>query len=175
VDTIDESTLLVMKESGCKLIAFGVESGSQKILDTIDKKITVEKSLHAINLCKKVGLRCLTYWIIGLPGTFNEQLKSIEIMKKAQPDVIEVHICSVYPGTDLWCNCRKYGIHINFDRINWNEDLEITSFKLDYMSTNQVFEIANMMKKEMKALGYRSKKNERVKEFSNTKVIDTFI
>ena len=68
VDTIDEEMIVKMKQAGCWLIAFGIESGSQTVLDNVKKDAKVEDAVRTINLCKKHGVKTWGYFIIGLPG-----------------------------------------------------------------------------------------------------------
>src|SRR5262249_8436571 len=57
VDTIDEEMMVKMKQAGCWLIAFGIESGSQKVLDNVKKEAKVEDAVRTINLCNKHGIK----------------------------------------------------------------------------------------------------------------------
>jgi len=68
VDTINPRVLNTMKEAGCTWVCFGLESGSQKILDTIKKRITTAKSREAIRMATESGLNVLASFILGLPG-----------------------------------------------------------------------------------------------------------
>ena len=74
VDTVDEELLTKMKEAGCVMVDFGIESGSQKILDRLNKGVTVEQAHKAVELAQKVFGVCDTTFIIGCP---NENKESI--------------------------------------------------------------------------------------------------
>ncbi|WAC06787.1 MAG: radical SAM protein [Thermodesulfobacteriota bacterium] len=75
VNTVSEKMLLSMKESGCEVVWFGVESGSQRVLNYIQKDITLDQVRKAFELCSKIGLRAGASFLIGLPG---ETLEDIE-------------------------------------------------------------------------------------------------
>jgi len=103
VDTIDEEMLVLMKKAGCFLIAYGVESGSQSILNGAKKHITVEQSAKAISLTNEVGIESFAYFILGLPGenwdTINQ---SISFAKKLKPSYVQFHVATPFPGTEFY-------------------------------------------------------------------------
>ncbi len=111
VTSINDKTLSIISNSGCTGISVGIESGDQRILDTISKGITVEKAVLACKMIKDYGLNLKEFIIIGLPG---ETHKSIENTDKfifdTKPNDIDVSILSVLPGSDIWKNPDKYDI-----------------------------------------------------------------
>ena len=56
-DSVDQESVKQMKEAGCWQLAFGFESGSQKILDTLKKRITVESMRNSVKLCKEYNIK----------------------------------------------------------------------------------------------------------------------
>ena len=68
IDTLDRDTLELMREAGCTFLVFGIESGSQEILNTIKKGITPEKVRNGIKLTSEVGIRSFASFVLGLPG-----------------------------------------------------------------------------------------------------------
>jgi len=68
VSVIDEELIKKIKESGCVALLFGIESGSQTILNNIKKQATVEQARNAILLCKKYGIRPMFSFMIGNQG-----------------------------------------------------------------------------------------------------------
>ena len=68
VNTINQEMLRSMKKAGCELIWFGVESGSQRVLDLMHKQITLSQSRNAFSLCKKIKLKAGGSFLIGIPG-----------------------------------------------------------------------------------------------------------
>jgi len=103
VKPIDEEMLIWMKKSGCYLIAFGLESGSEKSLDLMKKGVTIEDNINAVKLAKKVGLKVYSFFIIGFPWEDREDiLKTIELAKSLPSDFVEFHIATPYYGTELY-------------------------------------------------------------------------
>ena len=103
VDTINEDMLRSMKNAGCELIWFGVESGSQKILDRIHKQITIAQSRDAFKLCKKIKLRAGASFLIGVPGEKIEDIyRTIDFAKELKPEFAWFNIFTGYPISPLY-------------------------------------------------------------------------
>lgn len=107
VDVLGEELLREMRLAGCERLSLGVESGSQTILDAIDKKITPDEILGSTELAKKYGIKVRYYMMVGNRGetraTFAETLRFLE---RAKPHQYIFAALSVYPGTrdyDLAC------------------------------------------------------------------------
>lgn len=158
VNTVDEDTLLQMKACGCQKICFGVESGSQKILDAANKKITIEEIKLGIALAKKVGIRVKTFWIVGLPGDMNEQMKSLELMLDTRPNDISIHQLIPFPGTIYYEDPEKYGIKINDkkDFVSFCYGGLKDNFQLEYMSLDEFVILMNTFLVKLEEAGYLS-------------------
>ena len=77
-DLVDEELLKKMKEAGCKIVSFGIESGVQRILNFISKKITLKQIENAVKIVKQASLEPRGSFIIGLPTeTLKDSLKTI--------------------------------------------------------------------------------------------------
>ena len=102
VDNIDEDILKNMKSSGCIKIEFGIESGSQKILDFSKKGLKKEQIRRAFKLAKKVGLPTLGFLILNMPlETSNTIKESKKFVMELDPDFLQISFATPYPGTDL--------------------------------------------------------------------------
>ncbi|MFQ5788678.1 MAG: B12-binding domain-containing radical SAM protein, partial [Thermodesulfobacteriota bacterium] len=110
VDFIDTELLKEMKNAGCWQIGFGFESGSQKILDTIGKKVTVEDNYKCTLYCKEVGMEVMGLFMIGC---FNETEESImetlSFIKKSFLTDLQVTYYTPLPGTASWKQWPKFG------------------------------------------------------------------
>jgi radical SAM superfamily enzyme YgiQ (UPF0313 family) len=103
VDLVDEELLKVMKDSGCHMLLFGIESGSQKVLDMINKKTSVEHTREGISSCKKIGIETAGYFIMGNPGENKEEAeKTIKLSKELGLDYVTFGVTVVYPASDLY-------------------------------------------------------------------------
>jgi anaerobic magnesium-protoporphyrin IX monomethyl ester cyclase len=100
VDVLDQELLLQMRRAGCERLSLGVESGSDVILQNIDKKITSDEIIDAANMAKAVGIQVRFYMMLGNRGetveTFQETLRFLE---RAKPHQYVFSCLSVYPGT----------------------------------------------------------------------------
>lgn len=103
IDHLDKGLLSAMKEAGCCLIHLGVESGSQKILDTTNKKIKLEQIRQTFNMVKEYGIKTLAYFMFGnLNETREDILKTINFSKELNPDYASFVLVSKYPGSELF-------------------------------------------------------------------------
>lgn len=119
VDTISKEILSEMKQAGCQQVFFGVESGSQKMLDLIGKGTTVEQNERAIKIAKEVGLFVSISVIIGYPGETAETLKqTMEFINRTKPDDVYICIATPYPGTELYERIKNLGWKISS---NWDK------------------------------------------------------
>jgi len=111
VDTVNREMLKFLRESGVTEISFGVESGSQKILDLMKKKTTVKINEKAVLEAKEAGMLVKIYLIVGFPGETEETLEETkQFVKRTRPDKWLLQNFVPYPGTDVWNNPEKYGI-----------------------------------------------------------------
>ncbi len=102
VDCVDHDLLLKMKESGCELISFGVESGNAKILEATNKGISLEQAFNTFRLCKKVGMPTLAFFMLGHPGETEETItETINVAMKIDPLIAEFSYITPFPGTML--------------------------------------------------------------------------
>lgn len=93
VDVMDEAILTLMKKAGCHTIMFGIESGNNSILKSVEKNISLEQVRQAINLCRKLKIRTVGTFIIGLPGETRESvLNTINFAKSLDLDYASFNI-----------------------------------------------------------------------------------
>ncbi len=112
VNMLTDEVCKLLKESGCRKIEIGAESGSDKILQDSCKGIKTKDIFKGIAIAKKNKLRIKTNWIYGLPGSMDEQYKSIDLMIQTMPNEISIHQLIPFPGTEYYENRDKYGIII---------------------------------------------------------------
>lgn len=107
-------------DAGCREIDFGIESGSQYILNKIHKGTKVWQNQLAISNAKKAGLFVKAFIMVGNPGeswkTVNE---TIDFINYTRPDYWSVFNFVPLPGCDIFINPNKYGIRIK--TLDWNE------------------------------------------------------
>ncbi|OGZ34757.1 MAG: hypothetical protein A2174_02320 [Candidatus Portnoybacteria bacterium RBG_13_41_18] len=102
-DKIDEEFLKKAKKAGCYYIAFGIESGSQEILNKIPKGITLDTIRKAVVMTKRAKIHVTGFFIIGLLwDTCETMQKTIDFAKELDLDVASFTIAVPYPGTRMW-------------------------------------------------------------------------
>ncbi len=110
VDTFDEDKARILKKMGVYYVLFGIESGSQQILDSIGKGTTVEQAREAFRICKKFGFRTHAYVLLGAPqetpGTLQETEK---LVAELRPSTVHISIFTPLLGTDLYEECKRDG------------------------------------------------------------------
>jgi hopanoid biosynthesis associated radical SAM protein HpnJ len=109
--TTDFETLKAMKETGCRLLIVGYESGDQQILKNIKKGATIERARQFTKDCHKLGLVIHGDFIMGLPGETRQTIENtIRFAKELDVETIQVSVAHAYPGTELY----DYAIHNGF-------------------------------------------------------------
>ncbi len=101
-DVVTREVLAKMSKAGCDEICFGVESGCQRIRDSLKKRVTTQQCENAIKWAKEAGIFVTVSVIIGYPGETKETLQeSFDFVRKVEPD--DVWLCHATPflGTEL--------------------------------------------------------------------------
>lgn len=145
VDTVSKEMLKEMKKAGCVGIGYGIESGSQHILDNYIKKgINLNQVENAIKITREVGLTSVAYFMMGTPGeTIEDIKKTIEFAKKLNTDAVNFTITIPMPGTELYDIANKIGkIEVNslkdFDYSNYPifESPDLPKYKVHELHKN---------------------------------------
>lgn len=105
VNTVDFELLKMMKDSGCKKISFGVESGSPRILKLIKKGITLEQVRAAFAASRKAGIRYTegTFILGSHPSETEEEVKqTVDLIFELMPDFASLTIICPFPGTEVY-------------------------------------------------------------------------
>lgn len=110
VDLLTEELLHEMRLAGCQRLSLGVESGSQRILDLIDKKITPDEIIASTTLAKKVGIKVRYYMMLGNRGETAESFQeTLDFLERAKPNEYIFSCLSIYPGTRDFFEAEKQG------------------------------------------------------------------
>ncbi len=102
-DLVDDELLNHMKKAGCRLIHFGVEAGSERMLKYINKGITMEAIRSGMKKVKKAGIETACFFMMGFPGSNSQDMDDIlKFAKELGPDYPLFHMVAPYPGTRLY-------------------------------------------------------------------------
>jgi anaerobic magnesium-protoporphyrin IX monomethyl ester cyclase len=141
VDNIDEEMLSEMKKAGCKMIRYGVESGSVEVLKNMKKGITIEQIKRAFTLTKKQGILALGGFMFGFPYDTKKSIEeTLKLAKELKPDLIQASIPMAYPGTPLYEEAKR------------DKKLVINSWSDFDMTKGPIVKTIDMEKKELEAI-----------------------
>ena len=102
-DAVDAGLLSKMKQAGCRLIHFGVESGSEHVLRHTKKRIGLDTIHKGVRLTQKAGIDTACFFMFGFPGeTPADMQETISFAKKLNPTYASFHVATPYPGTPLY-------------------------------------------------------------------------
>lgn len=147
VDMVSRELLQLMKDSGCIAVWFGVEAGSQMVLDAMGKGYKLETIKKAFKTAQEVGLMTVASVVLGFPEETTETLReTTKFIEELNPDDVGYYIATPYPGTPMHEEVTKKG---------W---LKITDFNR-YDTATPIFEtplISSKQLKEMREKAFQS-------------------
>lgn len=119
LDTLDGELLSLMKKAGCYSMIVGIESGSQRILDHMKKRLKLEKIEEKISLIHKAGIEVRGFFILGYPTeTKNDILATIKFAKKLKLTAVHFSNFLPLPGTEIAEELLKDG---KIEKIDWSK------------------------------------------------------
>jgi len=140
VDMVTKELLLKMKEAGCMAVWFGVESGSQNVLDAMRKGISTAQTIRAFKWAKEVGLMTVAGVVFGFPGETKETIwETIKFIERISPHDVGYYIATPYPGTPLYDVVKEKG---------W---LRVTDFD-KYDTATPIFDIPAISMQELREI-----------------------
>jgi radical SAM superfamily enzyme YgiQ (UPF0313 family) len=112
VDQCSYNMLREMKKAGCRLIYFGIESGSQKVLNYYDKRTTPRQSEKAVAKARKAGIDLIIgSFIVGAPVETEKDIEqTFEIIRRIDLDIPQINVLGVYPGSPIWDEAKQKGL-----------------------------------------------------------------
>lgn len=151
--------------AGCRMVSMGIETGSERILRDIDKGIQFKDVVPVAKAISDAGMEARTTWIVGLPGSYEEQLESIPLMLKLAPYVtsFSVHNLLPLPGTPYGDTPEKYGIHFDekelLKSISFNALPSPETLRFDYLSREKMIEVFARMEDALCTVGFKAPAN----------------
>lgn len=103
VNEVNRDALRRLKQAGLSTIYYGVESGSQRILELMNKRITLSQAEDAVRIAKDCGISVITSFILGYPGeTYDDMNATIRFAIHLDPDFAQFTVLTPYPGTPIF-------------------------------------------------------------------------
>jgi len=133
VDTISEEKLVRLERAGCRQILYGVESGSQKVLDAMRKGITVRQVEDAVRMTKRAGIAVFAFFIHGFPGETRETLEeTLALIRRCDFDDIGVFPFTPIPGSAVYPVVAEFGDFTeDWERMNAMDEIVFVPRGLD--------------------------------------------
>lgn len=126
-DCIDEEMLGLMRQAGCRMLSFGIESGVDRLLTSIRKNVTIKQVKNAVKMVNKAGIDARGSFILGLPGeTFSDSIRTIMFGLSLPLQRLKFGLATPFPGTELW------DIAVREGKIKENEDWDRFSLMAGY-------------------------------------------
>lgn len=115
---VDRETLVAMRDSGCHMVHVGIESGSQRMLDLMNKRNKVETNEAFIRVCNELGIRTWCNMMVGYPGeTRRDMDMSLDFVLRARPTMSIVTQVTPFPGTHVWQQHRDELLAADWDDV----------------------------------------------------------
>lgn len=145
VDKVTKELLITMKDAGCVSVWFGVESGSQEVLNVMHKGISTSQTITAIGWVRELGLTPVPNVLLGYPGETKESAQqTIKFVQKVSPDNLAFYnIATPLPGTPM------------YDLVKENGWLKIDDFD-KYDCKTPIFETPTMSMKELEEISEKA-------------------
>lgn len=145
VDTVNREKLKLMKDAGCVGLSFGVESGSQKIIDFYNKGTKIEQVIDVFALCRKLKLQTMAFIMLGAPVETRQDLEeTYQLVRKIKPNSWITYVTTPFPGNSLHEYAKNRGIiqidnYIEYDNAQNSKDLNLP-MQLDRLNKKDIQE-----------------------------------
>ena len=118
-DLVDDELLHQMKRAGCRLIHFGVEGGSDRMLKILNKGITMKSIREGMKKVKTAGIETACFFIMGFPESDRHDMEDIvDFARELNPDYPLFHVAVPYPGTKLYEQVKNdSSVHFSDDTL----------------------------------------------------------
>ncbi|MCP4649289.1 MAG: radical SAM protein [PVC group bacterium] len=117
IGVMDEELLLEMKKANCRCVIYGIEFGSQKILDWIQRCYTIQQVIDTVEMTAKAKIPIKGLFMMGYPTETKETLQeTISLAKKLKLDYVTLSIVAPYSGTKLYEYCKENNVLCDMDQ-----------------------------------------------------------
>jgi radical SAM superfamily enzyme YgiQ (UPF0313 family) len=115
-DTMDQEMLIALKEAGLYALKYGVESGSQQLLNKAGKNLDLQKVKKTIRLTREVGIKYHLTFMFGLPGeTWKTVEETIQFALEADPNSLQWSMATPFPGSRFYEMMEDKGYLVSKD------------------------------------------------------------
>lgn len=146
VNTVTRESLARAKQAGCRMISFGVETGTDSGLKYLKKNITIKKIEEVFLWCRELQIKTIADFMIGMPFEKSRQdvLNNLSFLNKIKPDYPQISILCLYPNTELYQQAIDRGL---VDPGKWDKfaikpskDMQVDHWT-EYLSVSELVEL----------------------------------
>ena len=103
IGQFDEDDFRYMYDAGCRWVFFGVESGSERILKLMNKRIPYHEIVPTFHACKQAGIAAIASFIVGFPGETEQDLKeTVALLERLETHLVNLNFFVLVPGSDIY-------------------------------------------------------------------------
>lgn len=163
-ERLTPDVLRQLKEMGCFRIWIGAESGSQTIVDAMDRKVSVHEVRSKINLTQEMGMEAGTFIMVGYPGETHEDIEeTVQHLREATPDQFTITLAYPIKGTALYKEVASKIKHWPEWKTSTDRDLFFERPYSDHYYQNAIRYISN----QYNAFKYK-KQGDRIRSWKHT-------
>jgi radical SAM superfamily enzyme YgiQ (UPF0313 family) len=153
VDTVTEDLLLRMKDAGCQMVCYGIESGNQQMLDRLGKRFSVERAKETVKLSKRIFGQVDITFIVGTPGETKQTLQdTIDFCKECEVSPQAVFFLTPYPGTPLWGDVMRIKPSLKWESLDYQEQFILNKLSDNEQGEEIAYNFTNFSDQELKEL-----------------------
>ncbi len=143
VNVLDEELLTLMKLAGCHTIQLGIETADEKLLGQYSKPFTREQVKHTVAMCKKVGIRILAHFILGLPGDTEENINAtIRLALQLKPEFASFNVAMPRMGTQFRQKALQDGL-VTSDVTTLDNSISFPVYETPQLSREKLWQLRN--------------------------------
>lgn len=155
-DRLNETVIKQLQETGCFRVWIGAESGSQKVIDLMDRRVDVRQVRDMIKLSKKYGIETGTFIMLGYPGETESDIEeTIKHLKDSDPDHFTITVAYPIKGTELYQEVESDQI----TKLEWSTS---TDRQIDFKRTHSRRYYDYAVKRVVNELHYFKSKNSKL-------------
>jgi len=141
VDHCPQEMLYEMVRAQCKMMYFGIENGTQKVLDYYDKQTTPKQSMDAVARARKAGVDVIVAsFIVGAPHETRQEIwNTLKFAQKLQVDIPQFNILATFPGTDIWEELKAQDL-VDEEK-HWETGVMVSEVSPDTVPTKEIEEL----------------------------------
>ncbi|MFN0176189.1 MAG: B12-binding domain-containing radical SAM protein [Saprospiraceae bacterium] len=132
-DRLNREVLEILKEAGCFRVWIGAESGSQRIIDAMDRRVDVQQVRSMIQTARQIGIEAGTFIMLGYPGETEADIhETVQHLKASNPDLFTITVAYPIKGTGLYEEVQASSPEYSGSGLPWEQR---TDRDLDFQRT----------------------------------------